>query len=93
MTESRVHLAPAVLNVKDAAAYLGVSARTMYRLSAQCGTGPQDLPVVHVRGRRVFAVADLDAYLERQRSTATRPVLPGTRRGGGEPARCPTCGR
>ena len=77
MTSQHVtSLAPRVLNVADAAKYLGVSARTMYRLSAQNGTGYQELPVVHVAaGRRVFLVADLDAYLERQRSTVARPVL------------------
>jgi excisionase family DNA binding protein len=57
---------PAALTVDQAAAYIGVSRRTMYRLSAECGTGKSELPVVHVRGRRVFLRRHLDAYLERQ---------------------------
>lgn len=51
------------LGVDDAAKYLGVSRRTLYRISAECGT--TGLPVVHIRGRRVFRTRDLDAYLDR----------------------------
>lgn len=60
------------LGVMDAAAYLGVSRRTLYRISAECGTGPSALPVTHIRGRRVFRVRDLDAYLARQVVTGGR---------------------
>lgn len=59
-------ITPGALSVLDAAAYLGVSRRTLYRISAECGTGPSALPVAHIRGRRVFRVRDLDAYLARQ---------------------------
>jgi excisionase family DNA binding protein len=55
---------PAALTVDQAATYIGVSRRTMYRISAEAGTG--GLPVVHIRGRRVFLRRHLDAYLERQ---------------------------
>lgn len=58
------------LGVNDAAAYLGVSRRTLYRLSAECGTGA--LPVVHLRGRRVFRVVDLDRFLAQQLAGAGR---------------------
>lgn len=58
-------MTPGALGVTDAAAYLGISRRSLYRLSAECGTGPDALPVVHLGGRRVFRVRDLDAYLER----------------------------
>ena len=58
-------MTPAALGVDDAAKYLGVSRRTLYRISAECGNGPDALPVVHVRGRRVFRTRDLDAYLDR----------------------------
>lgn len=51
------------LGVTDAARYLGVSRRTMYRLSAECGTRSPLRPV-HIGGRRVFRVVDLDRYLE-----------------------------
>lgn len=54
------------LGVEDAARYLGVSRRTMYRLSAECGTGPAQLPVVHIGGRRLFRLRDLDAFLAQQ---------------------------
>ena len=53
------------LGVDDAAKYLGISRRSLYRLAAECGTGPGALPVVHLGGRRVFRVRDLDAFLER----------------------------
>ena len=51
------------LSVEEAAIYIGVSRATMYRLSAACGTS--GLPVVHLGRRRVFRVAELDKYLER----------------------------
>jgi excisionase family DNA binding protein len=56
---------PAALTVKQAAAYLGVSTRTLYRITAECGTGKDELPVVHIRGRRLFLRRDLDTYLAR----------------------------
>lgn len=58
-------MTPAALGIEDAAKYLGVSRRTLYRISAECGTGPDALKVVHIRGRRVFRTRDLDAYLDR----------------------------
>ena len=63
-------MTPALLSVNDAAAYLGISRSTMYRLAAECGAGggPQVTPV---RGRRMFSVAELDAFIERQ-TNATR---------------------
>lgn len=72
MNERKATL-PAALGVDDAAAYLGISRRTMYRLSAECGNGPSAIPVVHVSpGRRVFRIRDLDAYLARQTVTGGR---------------------
>jgi predicted DNA-binding transcriptional regulator AlpA len=62
---------PAALSVTDAAAYLGVSRKTMYRISAERGTGGGPCPV-EIRGRRVFRVKDLDAYLDRQQTTSVR---------------------
>lgn len=54
-----------VLNVREAADYLRISVRTLYRLTAQRGAGA--LPVVAVSpGRRVFRRADLDRYLARR---------------------------
>jgi excisionase family DNA binding protein len=56
---------PAAYTVKQAATYLGVSTRTLYRITAECGAGAAEIPVIHVRGRRLFLKADLDAYLAR----------------------------
>lgn len=57
-----------VLDVAGAAAYLGISRRTLYRLSAAQGQGRAGLPVIHLSpGRRGFLQSDLDAYLRRQR--------------------------
>jgi predicted DNA-binding transcriptional regulator AlpA len=53
------------LGVNDAAKFLGISRRSMYRLTAECGTGPSQIPVVHIGGRRVFRVRDLQAFLDR----------------------------
>lgn len=59
-----------VLTVAEAAAYLGVSRMTVYRLTAEQGQGRSALPVVHLSpGRRGFMQSDLDAYLKRQRLT------------------------
>lgn len=56
-----------VMNVDEAAAYLRISRRSLYRLMALHGTGPSRLPVVQVSpGRRVFRKKDLDAYLARR---------------------------
>jgi excisionase family DNA binding protein len=63
-------LEPAALSVTDAAAYMGVSRATLYRIAAECGTGSSGLQVVRVRGRRLFLRRDLDAYLARQRVPA-----------------------
>lgn len=62
---------PAALSVADSATYLGISRKTMYRISAERGTGGGPVPV-EIRGRRVFRVKDLDAYLERQQATSRR---------------------
>lgn len=53
----------AALTVAQAAAYLGVSRRTLYRITAECGTGKDDLPFIAIRGRRLFLRRDLDTYL------------------------------
>lgn len=55
--------APAALSVADAAKYLGISRSSMYRLTAECGTRVNLRPV-HIGGRRVFRIVDLDRYLE-----------------------------
>lgn len=55
-------ITPAALGVADAAKYLGISRTSMYRLTAECGTRSPLRPV-HIGGRRVFRVVDLDAFL------------------------------
>lgn len=55
---------PAALTVDQAATYLGVSRRTLYRITAECGTGKDNLPIIRLRGRRLFLRRDLDAYLQ-----------------------------
>jgi excisionase family DNA binding protein len=64
-TTPRLPVMPALLSVKDTAIYLGVSRSTVYKLSAQCGTGPAALPVVYIGRKRLFRVADLDRLIER----------------------------
>lgn len=76
MTASAIE--PSALTVDQAATYLGVSRRTLYRITAECGTGKDDLPVIHVRGRRLFLRRDLDAYLEAHRVQPLRPRLRST---------------
>lgn len=61
---------PAALSVNDAAAYIGVSRATLYRITAESGTSPTGLRPLRVRGRRLFLRTDLDAYLRRQRVAA-----------------------
>jgi excisionase family DNA binding protein len=63
-------LDPALLSVPQAAAYLGISRATLYRVAAECGTGKTGLRVVRIRGRRLFKRTDLDAYIARQRVLA-----------------------
>jgi excisionase family DNA binding protein len=58
-------MTPALLSVNDAAAYLGISRATVYRLAAECGAG-KGPRVTKVRGRSMFKRAELDAYIERQ---------------------------
>lgn len=60
---TRPTVVPAALSVAEAARYIGISRSAMYRLTAECGTRV-DLRPVHIGGRRVFRVADLDRYLE-----------------------------
>ncbi len=50
-----------LLRLKAAAARLGVSVRTVYRLVAE-----GQLPLVHVRSCSCLKEADLIAYIERQ---------------------------
>lgn len=57
-----------VLSVADAAAYIGVSRATLYRICAEQGQGRSRLAVVHTSARRRgFLRVDLDKYLARQR--------------------------
>ena len=49
------------LDVKEAAAVLGISPRTLYPLAER-----GEVPSVKVGGRRLFRPSDLRAYLERQ---------------------------
>lgn len=55
-------LAPAYLRLKQAAAYLGVSARYFYR---HVDARPLELPGRGKRRVLVWRVADLDAWVER----------------------------
>jgi len=64
MTAAR-KVTPALLSVADTATYLGVSRTTVYKLSAACGTGPAALPVVHIGGKRLFRLTDLERLIER----------------------------
>jgi len=64
-TTPRRPVSPALLSVADTAIFLGVSRTTVYKLSAACGTGPAALPVVHIGGKRLFRVTDLDRFIER----------------------------
>ncbi len=65
MTAGRRPVSPALLSVADTAVYLGVSRTTVYKLSAACGAGTGELPVVHIGRKRLFRVADLDRLIER----------------------------
>jgi excisionase family DNA binding protein len=56
-----------LLSIPEAAAYLGISRATLYRISAERGQGGSGLNVVPIRGRRFFEQRALDAYIARQR--------------------------
>lgn len=56
-----------LLGMKDAAARLAVSVRTLRRIVAD-----RELQVVHVRGRACIAEADLLAYVERNKGSYKR---------------------
>jgi excisionase family DNA binding protein len=71
MITQPAEILPAALSVPAAAAYLGISRATLYRIAAECGTGNSGLQVVRIRGRRLFMRRDLDAYLARHRVPAT----------------------
>ena len=75
----RYGLPTAVLDVREAAAYLAVTPGTVYRLVRRG-------ELVHTRiGRSVrFRVADLEAYLEEQTSRSWEPNGRGQRAGGTE---------
>jgi len=64
-TTPRRPVSPALLSVADTATFLGVSRTTVYKLSAACGTGPGALPVVHIGGKRLFRITDLDRLIDR----------------------------
>lgn len=49
---------PAVLNEKQAAAYLGISPRTLWALAAG-----EEVPCVRIGKAKRYRTADLDAYL------------------------------
>ena len=68
---------PAALSVPQAAAYLGVSRATVYRISAERGEGASGLEPLLIRGRRVLLREDLDAYLQSCRARqGRRAALP-----------------
>jgi excisionase family DNA binding protein len=61
-----------LLSIKDAAAYIGVSKASLYRL-----IGAGALPSVHVLKRKqLISRHDLDTYVNERRSF--RPHIPGT---------------
>lgn len=62
---------PAVLHVKEAAAYIGASVTYLYQLM-----GHGAIPFAKVGRRTVLRVADLDAYLTKRvgSSSLGRPV-------------------
>ena len=62
MTAAHPPISPALLSVNDTALYLGVSRATVYRMSAERGVGRFPAPKL-IRGRRLFAVKDLDAFI------------------------------
>lgn len=61
---ARAACEPATYSVPDAARYLGVSRATLYRITAERGTGKSSLMPTVIRGRRVFTRKQLDAYLD-----------------------------
>ncbi len=60
-----------LLSVSDAAAYLGISRASLYRIAAECGTGKSGLAVIRIRGRRLFKKTDLDAFIARSQVQRT----------------------
>jgi hypothetical protein len=62
-------IAPAYLNRADAAAYIGVSTRYFRR---HVSVRPKELPGRGKRKVLVYAVRDLDAWVERVSSTNSR---------------------
>ena len=60
-------VAPAVLTVRDVAAYLAVDEKTVYRL-AQRG----ELPGFKVAGTWRFKQADIEAWIEKQKARSLR---------------------
>ncbi len=60
-------MAPAVLTVRDVAAYLAVDEKTVYRL-AQRG----ELPGFKVAGTWRFKQADIEAWIEKQKARSLR---------------------
>lgn len=56
-----------LLSVRDAAKALGIGRTTLYKLIS-CGA----VPSVAVAGRRLIAVADLEAYVARLRAGGAR---------------------
>jgi excisionase family DNA binding protein len=52
-----------LVRLKGAAARLGVSVRTLYRIIAEGG-----LPLVHIRGCSCLKETDLTAYVEKSRT-------------------------
>ncbi len=65
---------PAALSVNDAAVYLGISRATLYRITAERGTGPSVLRPTLIGGRRLFQPKHLDAYLDAQTVKPARCV-------------------
>jgi excisionase family DNA binding protein len=64
--------APPYQSIPDAAAYMGISTRTLYRLVT---TG--HVRLVHVSaGRRVLRTAALDAYMAGREGRRTRRRVP-----------------
>lgn len=64
-------MSPTLLTTRQAAAYLAISAKSLERYRCE-GTGPTYVKTGPGKRARVrYRLADLDAYIERQRFTST----------------------
>lgn len=73
-SERKSRVSPACLSPTDAAAYLGMSRRSIYRLM-DMRVLPYSLVRLCKSTRRRIAVADLDAYRTRDRTHSNEELL------------------